>query len=105
MEHWARRARQGQSGVLVTLGHWQQLLETSSLAKAMTFCNGSSTKKALGRNLSVSVEPFFQLTSQWLCILRTLSLQAVGSQPSCQPWRAWLLPQWSGTGSHRVAGR
>lgn len=36
-----------------TLGHWQQLLETTSLAKAVTFCNAFSTKKVLRRSLAV----------------------------------------------------
>lgn len=45
---------QGQSGTVVPLGHWQQLLETTSLAKAMTFCNAFSTKKkVLRRSLAV----------------------------------------------------
>lgn len=45
----------GQSGMVVTLGHWQQFLETNTLAEAMTFGNGSSTKKkkkAFRRNLN-----------------------------------------------------
>lgn len=50
--------------VVVTVGHWQQLLETSSLAKAMTFCNGSSTEKCSEGICQCSVEPLFQPTSQ-----------------------------------------
>lgn len=61
VEPWAR---QGQSGMVVTLGHWQQLLETSSLAKAVTFCNGSSTKKCSEGICQCSVEPLFQPTSR-----------------------------------------
>ena len=92
---WARGAGQGRSGVVVPRGHWQQLLETNSLAKAMTFCNVSSTKKVLRRNLTVfhwaALPAHFPMALGFPYPVPTA--QAVGSQPSCQPWRAWLLPQ------------